>query len=89
MQPHDTLVLGAEPSADGKEIDLKEMVLSAKSPWAGRQVRDLDISRRSLIIMIKRGEQIIVPRGNDVFRAGDRVYLYTENRVPQAAKIRI
>ena len=89
LQPYDTLVLGAEPSADGKEIDLKEVVLSARSPWAGRQVRDLDISRRSLIIMIKRGEQIIVPRGNDTFQAGDRVYLYTENRVPQAAKIRI
>ena len=89
LQPQDILVLGAEPTSDGREIDLKEMELSAKSSWVGKQVRDLDISRRSLIVMIKRGEQIILPCGNDIFMTGDRVFLYTENRMSQASTIRI
>ena len=89
LQPQDILVLGAEPTSDGREIDLKEMELSAKSSWVGKQVRDLDISRRSLIVMIKRGEQVILPCGSDIFMTGDRVYLYTENRMSQASNIRI
>lgn len=89
LQKEDIVVLGAEPASDGKEIDLKEFELSEQSAWVGRMVRDLDISRRSLIAMIRRGDQVIVPHGNDVFRAGDRVYLYTEKRMPQASQIRI
>ena len=89
LQKQDVVVLGTEPVSDGTEIDLKEVVLSRQSPWVGRQVRDLDISRRSLIVMIKREGQIIRPHGHDVFFAGDRVYIYTEKRMPQAAKIRI
>ena len=44
LQPGDILVLGAEPASGGKEIDLKEFVLSTKSSWVGQQVRDLDLS---------------------------------------------
>ena len=89
LQKEDILALGTKPVSDGKEIDLKEIVLSRQSPWVGKQVRDLDISRRSLIVMIKRGEQIIRPHGYDVFEAGDYVYLYTEKRMPEASKIQI
>lgn len=89
LQPGDILVLGAEPASGGKEIDLKEFVLSAKSSWVGQQVRDLDLSRKSLIVMIRRGPQVIIPRGRDDLKAGDIVYLYTENRIPDAHEIHI
>lgn len=89
LQKADIVVLGAKPASDGKEIDLKEISLSEKSSWAGKMVRDLDISRRSLIVLIKRGGQVIVPHGNDVFLPGDRVYIYTEKRMPEASQIRI
>ena len=87
LQKQDIVVLGTEPVPDGTEIDLKEIILSAQSPWVGRQVRDLDISRRSLIVMIKRDGTVIRPHGHDVFLAGDKVYIYTENRMHQATKI--
>ena len=83
------MILGSEPVSDGTEIDLTEIVLSGQSTWVGRQIRDLDISRRSLIVMIKRDGKIIRPHGHDVFLDGDKVYLYTEKRMPQASKIRI
>ena len=89
LEKEDVVILGSEPVSDGTEIDLTEIVLSGQSTWVGRQIRDLDISRRSLIVMIKRDGKIIRPHGHDVFLEGDKVYLYTEKRMPQASKIRI
>ena len=89
LQKGDIVVIGAEPTSDGEEIDLKEIVLSEKSRWVGKQIRDLDISRKTLVVMIRRGDTVIVPRGNHDLRAGDRVFLYTENRMPNAEKIEL
>ncbi len=89
LQRDDIVILGAEPTSSDVEIDLKEFVLSEQSPWVGKQVRDLDISRKSLVVMVRRGEEVIVPRGGHEFRTGDRVFLYTESRVPHASEIRI
>ena len=89
LQEDDILVIGAEPTSDGEEIDLKEIELSEQSPWVGKQIRDLDISRKSLVVMIRRGETVIIPRGHHDLRAGDRVYMYTENRLPGAKTIEL
>ena len=89
LKQGDVLVLGAEPTSDGEEIDLKEMVLGEQSPWVGQQVRDIDIPRRSLVVMIKRQGEVIIPRGHHEFRAGDWVYLYTESRIRHAEEIRL
>ena len=84
LQEGDIVVLGAEPTSDGEELDLKEFELSPGSSWAGKEVRDLDISRKTLIVMVRRGDEVIVPHGHTVLNAGDRVYVYTENRVHSA-----
>ena len=89
LQKDDIIVLGAEPTSAGEEIDLKEITLSASSSWVGKQIRDLDISRKTLVVMIRRNEEIIIPRGYHDLRAGDRIYLYTENRIPNAVKIEV
>ena len=89
LQKDDIIVLGAEPTSAGEEIDLKEITLSASSSWVGKQIRDLDISRKTLVVMIRRDEEIIIPRGHHDLRAGDKVYLYTENRIPNAVKIEV
>ena len=46
-------------------------------PWNGMAIRDLDISRQTFIIMIKRGERTILPKGNLVLREEDMVFLYS------------
>ena len=89
LQEQDIVVLGSEPASNGEEIDLKEIVLSGQSPWIGKQIRDLDISRRSLIVMIRRGDAVVVPHGKQVFCEGDHVYLYTEDRMHEASGFKI
>ena len=89
LRPGDTLVLGASSFEEEKYIDLKEIVLGPHNPWNGEKIRDLDISRQTLIIMIKRGKKSLIPNGDFVLLEGDKLIMYTEKHFSQAQKIQI
>lgn len=86
---HDTLVLGAEPFHDDKHIELKEIVLRKHNPWNGRYIRDLDISRQTIIVMVKRRGKILIPKGDLKLLEGDKVILYTQMYLSDANSIEI
>ena len=78
LKAGDTVVLGAKPFKENEHINLKEIVLQKQNPWTGERIRDLDISRHSIIVLIKRGNKTIIPNGNTVLREGVSVFLYTQ-----------
>ena len=86
---HDTLVLGAEPLGDESRIYLKEIVLGEHSPWNGQLIRDLDISRQSVIVMVRRGNRTLIPKGGTKLRAGDTVLLHTRQHLSGSTRIEI
>ena len=89
LLPGDTLVLGAESVGDDKRIDLKEVVLRRQNPWNGQAVRDLDISRQTFIVMVRRKGKILIPNGDLVLLEGDNVILYTQSHIREANSIEI
>ena len=89
LMDNDILVLGAIPRSDNQHIELKEIVLRKQHPWNGQYIRDLDISRQTLIVMIKRDGKRLIPKGDQMLLAGDRVTLYTQTYIPDAEIIRI
>ncbi len=88
LQENDTLVLGAE-SAHDKEwnLDLKEIILKRKHPWNGQFIRDLDISRQTFIVLVRRKNRSMVPNGNLMLREGDVVVLYSKKHIHDAVDI--
>lgn len=78
VQEKDILVLGAEPVRMQENIRLKEIILREKHPWTGMRIVDLDLSRRTLIVLVKRRNKALIPNGNLVLEEGDRVFLHTE-----------
>jgi voltage-gated potassium channel len=74
----DKIVIGAVPIRGSKSLELKEMNIGTKHSWNGFAIRELDISRREFIVLVKRGDNMIVPRGSLILREGDLVYLYKE-----------
>lgn len=78
LQPGDTVVLGAEPVLDRTKINLKEIVLLEKNPWNGKLIRDLDLSRQTMIVMVKRGSRTLIPKGSTRLQAGDKLLLHTK-----------
>jgi len=91
IQPEDAIVLGAEPfdAHEDEHIKLTEVLLEKNHPWTGRKIDELDISRHSIIVLIKRRHRTIVPKGDYVLREGDRVFLYTKLHFANASEIDI
>lgn len=89
LRKDDIMVLGAESFQDKEHIRLKEITLQKNNPWNGQRIRDLDISRHSVIVLIKRKDRVMIPNGNLVLREGDMVILYSEMRIPEAEEIEI
>lgn len=77
IEEDDVIVLGAEPYDEVEKINLKEVVLKEQHKWTNQLIRDLDISRHSVIVLVKRRNKALIPHGNMRLAEGDRVMLYT------------
>ena len=89
LLPGDNLVLGAGVYEDDVRIQLKEIVLQTHHPWVGHPLRDLDISRQTVIIMVRRRNRTLIPNGGLKLLADDKVFLYTQSHLPHAQDIQI
>lgn len=58
--------------------ELKEFLISPASPAQARRIVDLDLPPDVLLVLIKRGDAIIIPRGDIVLEARDRVLVASE-----------
>lgn len=91
LQEDDMVVIGAIPYEENEveHINLKEVVLKKQNPWTGVKIKDLDISRQSVIVLVKRRNKSLIPNGNMTLEAGDRVFLYTKLHLADANTIEI
>ena len=89
IQEHDTLVLGAEAMGDDHRIELKEVVLKHHNPWNDHPIQELDISRQTVIVMVKRRGTMLIPNGDLVLKEGDKVILYTKKFMSDAEMLEI
>lgn len=85
----DTLIICAEALEDETHIELKEIVLLKHNPWNGLEIRELDISRQTVIIMVKRGNKSLIPHGKLRLMEGDTLIMFSQERVPDSEIIRI
>lgn len=85
----DYMILGAEPFEEHEHVKLKEIVIQKQNPWAGERIRDLDMSRHSVIVLVKRKNKALIPNGSMFLYEGDRVFLYTHRHLTNANEIEI
>lgn len=74
----DQVILGAEGYQGDAGIQLKEIILKEQHPWVDQLIKDLDISRQTLIIMVRRQGRMMIPGGFLRLQAGDMILLYTK-----------
>lgn len=87
IQANDVVVLGAEVYEKDESIKLKEIVLQKENPWVGMRIRDLDISRQSIIVLVKRRNKSLIPNGNMILHIGDNIFLYSQMHLADAIDI--
>jgi trk system potassium uptake protein TrkA len=64
------------PVGEGK-VNITEIKLPASSPVVGKTLRDLSLPPDSLVAVVLRNGDAVVPRGDTMLRTGDRVILIT------------
>lgn len=74
---NDMLVFGAKHFNESIPINLTEIIIKSENEWVGKPIRDLDISRQELIVMIERGANRFVPNGLTVIEANDKIVMYS------------
>lgn len=68
----------AEDFFEQYQGDLKEFVISVESPARARRIVDLDLPLDVLLVLIKREDVIIIPRGDVALQVGDRVLVASD-----------
>ncbi len=89
LHPGDKMVLGAPSYDTDDRIELKEIELGAHNPWNGQRIRDLDISRHTVFIMVKRNGRGLIPNGDLILHEGDIIILYSQSHVHFAHDLQI
>ena len=82
LKAGDRLVLCAEALKDEQPVNLREVILGHDHEWNGCAIRDLDISRQTVIVMIRRRGTMLVPNGSLKLAEGDTVILYSKEKRP-------
>lgn len=77
LYENDKLVIAAKNYRDDIDISLKEIVVDSENEWAGKRVKDLDIPRNEIMLMIRRRNSTIVPNGSTFVRDGDGIVMFT------------
>lgn len=90
LKAGDQMIVGAESFKDSRgHVKLKELVIRKNHPWNGQQIRDLDISRHSIIVLVKRQKKVMIPHGDLILRESDVVILYTQSYMKEGKDIEV
>lgn len=75
LEAGDIAVLCAEGFDDERHIGLYEMPIDPGHAWDGQSIHALPLEPGELIVLIRRGEEIVIPSGQTHVRAGDVLVL--------------
>ena len=71
----DEVVFSSKSYDNATITDIQEHPLSKNSVWTGKRIKDYPNKDGSRVVMIRRGEEQIIPDGDTVICAGDILYL--------------
>ena len=80
----DEVVFCAKSYDNATATDIREHQISKNNTWTGRRIKDYPNDDGSHIVMIRRGDEQIIPDGNTVLCAGDILYLLNPDSVDSA-----
>lgn len=62
---------------EDSDISFGSVKITKNGPWDGKYVKDLNIPRGILMVLVIKGKEQIVPKGDTLLQQGDRVVMCT------------
>ena len=69
-----------EELPDELDTQLRDLTLTPDMLERGNRLADMNIPRGTLVMLVKRGDEIIIPNGQLELRAGDKLLFISENK---------
>ncbi len=79
LKAGDTLIFGAIGYEGGKKMNLRELEMGPNNPWIGLKIKELDISKLEIIVMIVRDKKKIIPNGETVIEKDDLLIMFSKH----------
>ena len=80
LLPDDIVILSAPPFESSVSLELTEFHIQPNSKWTSKTIAEFSPTPDHLVIMIKRGEKIVIPNGTTIIEAHDTLVM-SSNRI--------
>jgi cell volume regulation protein A len=81
----DKVIMTAKNYDNDSVIHLQERIITPESGWVGKKVFQYSPNSNEIIVLIKRGEESIIPRGNTVLQENDIMVINEIQKKPKIA----
>ena len=75
IRPGDGIVVSALSHEDDRQVGLSERVLDKNDEWVGKTLGELKLGERKLVVLIRRGPQVLIPNGRTDLREQDTLVM--------------
>ena len=67
----DLLILAAPEFTEGENLILRERTTVRGDKWTGKPLKEVPLSKGTLVVSVRRGEETLIPTGNTRIQEGD------------------
>ena len=79
IQVGDRVVIGSAKSTMASDLDIVEMEVDRDSVYANKTIAEIPKDEMARVLLIERGKEIVIPKGNTSIAVGDILVLYRLN----------
>lgn len=81
LKNDDSLIICAKSYQDKDGIALNEITISKDHALIGKKLKEIDVGKDSLVVLIQRDGHDIIPDGNSEINAGDTLVVYSQKNL--------
>lgn len=87
IKGEDRLIFIARSLSEESNLKLKESIIDESDELSGRKLSEIS-KEDYLILLIKRGENFIIPKGNDCIMEGDEIIYISESVLQESERLK-
>ena len=81
LKNEDSLIICAKSYQDKDGIELNEIIINDDNALIGKKLKEADIGKDSLVVLIQRNGTDIIPDGNSEIMSGDVLVVYSQKNL--------
>ena len=74
----DTIILGAPSHGINGDVRFREISANDRKNWRGKSMAEIEFPDGYLVIMIKRGDDVVIPVGSTIIEKNDELVLVSK-----------